>query len=57
MVDSIPSNSNLNYKPWSLDKFNKLISISQVVRRRIGKIELGDTKEFLSKIANLAKHS
>ena len=43
MVDSNPSNSNLNYKPWSFDKFNKLISISQVVRRRIGKIELRDT--------------
>ena len=43
MVDSNPFNSNLNYKFWSLDKFNKLISISQVICRRIGKIELLDT--------------
>ena len=42
MVDSILSNFNLNYKPWFLDKFNKMISISQVVSRKIGKSELGD---------------
>ena len=46
MIDSIPSNSNLNYIPQSLDKFNNLILIRQVVQRRIGKIELGNTQEL-----------
>ena len=43
MVDSIPSNSNLNYIPLPFDKFNNLIFIRLVVRRKIGKTELGGT--------------
>ena len=43
MVDSISSNSNLNYIPWFLNKFNNLIFFRQVVRRGFGETKLGDT--------------
>ena len=46
MVDSIPSNFNLNYIPWFLNKFNNSIFIRQVVPKKDWKTELGGTQEF-----------